>query len=174
MTRHGISMYPDEKWRQQLAATGWALLHGIRAPRDLIAIAESLGRPKASPSGELVRTLVTRDRAVGRRRTFTAECGRGAIPFHTDTAFWPVPARYVVMQVDGDLRRSSRVLSFDALFRALPATARPDIGASVWLCKHPVPSAYRKMTLPIKGWRYDPLTMVPANASAKTSERGDG
>src|SRR5260370_12977058 len=100
----------------ELNTRGWTCVTGSSSRSALLELARSIGRPVPSPSGELVRELAPKPPAAAGRGTLSKAYGMGAFPLHTDTAFWPVPARYVVLLASGDIRRYTSVLTFTDLF----------------------------------------------------------
>ena len=104
-----------------LEASGWALIDTISgASRDelgktILEAAGALGRPVPSlPGRPLVEWLSTVPERT-RRPNLTALHGSGAFPLHTDTAHWPVPARYLFLSCfePGEAGRATLVWRFD-------------------------------------------------------------
>jgi hypothetical protein len=88
-----------------------------------------------SPTGELIKEIRVVSASRARTGTLSATYGSGDFPLHTDTAFWPVPARYVVFQLRGDTRRSTTILSFDDFFRQCDKRTFLLAESSVWLVR---------------------------------------
>lgn len=152
-----------------LATRGWAHFSEVRTTRDLLWVARSLGTPVRAPSGDFVRAIRPVPPAAARSGTLSALCGLGAFPFHTDTAFWPTPCRFLVMRVVGDRRRTTDLLDFDDVWASLDPGLQQDALSSVWRTRRPARGIYCSMRFTIRterGWRYDPAVMEPANASA--------
>jgi alpha-ketoglutarate-dependent taurine dioxygenase len=63
----------------------------------VLAHARTLGRAVPGRTGKLVERLVPTASGDARSRSLSARFGMGAFPFHTDTAHWPMPCRYVVL-----------------------------------------------------------------------------
>src|ERR1700722_13972461 len=92
-------------FRNQLNDHGWACVPSVSNKKELLDLAKSIGTPMLSPSGRVVRELrprLPRDSPMG---TLSSSFSTGSFPLHTDTAFWPMPARYLVFRVEGDYRR---------------------------------------------------------------------
>jgi hypothetical protein len=154
---------------RQLETLGWACVPGIASRSKLLDLARSLGRPLASPSGELVKELIPTSRAEARRGTLSETHGFGPFPLHTDTAFWPVPSRYLVLRAHGDIRRYTSILSFAELFRGATTDLCDFARRSVWLVRTQSGSFYCSMKFRARntiGWRYDQQCMSPANEAA--------
>jgi len=104
---------------ESLDRQGWAFFSGVRTKDGLLSVAQQLGNPIPSSSGELVKVLSPVDGAPRRGGSFSDAHGRGAFPFHTDTAFWGTPCRFLVMHVRGDTRRETHLLNFVSSSAAL-------------------------------------------------------
>lgn len=142
---------------------GWVCLKGVRTTSDMLVVAKALGRPLG------VRILTPVDAAEARSGSLSAAYGRGEFPFHTDTAFWPRPARYLIMRVVGDQRRPTKLLSFEQVRRGLDVRSSLDIERSVWRTRGYAGAFYCSMLLRTGSsysWRYDVQAMMPANRAA--------
>jgi hypothetical protein len=155
--------------RSELKARGWTSVTGIASRAAFIELACSIGRPLHSPTGELVRELTPTRSANAPRGTLSDAYSTGPFPLHTDTAFWPVPSKYVVLRALGDIRRRTTVLTFADLFRE----GAPDLGAladrSIWLVRTPSGSFHCSMKFRSRnatGWRLDGQCMFPINDAA--------
>jgi hypothetical protein len=159
----------DSLMLDSLHQYGWAIPTGVETTADMLRIARTLGRPVPAPTGELVKVLSPTNQDLSRRHTFSASHGQAEFPFHTDTAFWPRPSRYLVMRVVGDRRRPTVILPFRTLMAALGREARRAVERSVWRTRRYCGGIYCSMRFTdggTSGWRFDPQIMVPANASA--------
>jgi hypothetical protein len=153
----------------QLKTCGWTCVSGITNRTELLELARSIGRPVRSPSGELVKELTPTQQSKARRGTLSGTYSMGPFPLHTDTAFWPIPSRYIVLRVRGDIRRYTTFLTFVDLFREGPADLCALVDRSVWLVRTPPRIFYCSMKFrsgPAIGWRYDCQCMSPVNDAA--------
>jgi alpha-ketoglutarate-dependent taurine dioxygenase len=160
--------------QSELNSRGWAAVSGVRDEADLIELARSLGRPVASPTGEILKQLVPRSAAHAGAGTLSAAHGRGPFPLHTDTAFWPAPSRLLLFRAKGDLRRSTTLLSISRLLRELGHKFEALACRSIWLIRTPRRSFYSSMVSFVgdqKCWRYDATCMSPANRAAHEVSR---
>ena len=153
----------------ELDIRGWNCVRGITSQTELLELARSLGRPVPSPTGELVKELRPTTRANARRGTLSYTYATGSFPLHTDTAFWPVPTRYIVLRATGDLRRPTKVLNFANLFWEGTNDYRASAERSIWIMRTPSKSFYCSMKFQsdeATGWRYDGQCMSPMNNAA--------
>jgi alpha-ketoglutarate-dependent taurine dioxygenase len=154
-----------------LRSQGWVALGSESRDTNILTLASAFGVPVRSPTADFVRQLVPKDSTGAVAGTLSAKYGRADFPLHTDTAFWPVPARYLVMRVSGDTRRRTFVAP---ICQALHATIARDISSSVWIIRGGKP-IYVSMKFRVNGevgLRYDPLTMMPANRAAVNVQSG--
>jgi alpha-ketoglutarate-dependent taurine dioxygenase len=135
----------------------------------MVKVACEVGDPLRAPTGEIVKALSPVESHLARPGSLSADFGRDEFPFHTDTAFWATPARYVVMRVVGDVRRTTRLLHFDHIWSALEPRARTDALRSVWRTDEAKGGIYCSLNFSsgsTRGWRFDSKVMKPSNASA--------
>lgn len=68
------------------------------APPDVVRLAASLGRPSGDIGDpRLVRALAPQPSRDVHANTLSRRHGLGPFPFHTETAYWSRPARYVLL-----------------------------------------------------------------------------
>ena len=89
----------------ELDTYGWTYVDGISSCDELLALGRSLGRPVPSPKGEMIKEIRVTPTGKARAGSQSSIYGTGPFPLHTDTVFWPVPVRYVILRAYGDTRR---------------------------------------------------------------------
>ena len=140
---------------------------GITSSEDFLKLATEFGRPIPSRDGAFITKLTVSSHDSGRRNTLSSRYGEGFFPFHTDTAFWATPARFVLLRgVSGNLSRATLLAPFAPLLEELSSST---IERSAWICD--TGRSKRLTTFGFKrdssrGNRYDPNCMTPANKSA--------
>lgn len=95
---------------------GWTALQ-VDTSQEFEILAHTLGTPRPSRSrAEVFERLRVLPRDRARRHSLSAQHGEGAFPFHTDTAHWAEPARYVLLRSETESSRPTRVVDLrDAL-----------------------------------------------------------
>lgn len=95
-----------------LNARGWTVVDGVSSQDELVALGKSLGSCVRTPNGELVKVIrrIPRDQAPTGGQS--ALYGSGPFPLHTDTVFWPLPVRYVLLRGHDDTRRPTTFAAF--------------------------------------------------------------
>ncbi len=64
---------------------------------QLLEIAKNFGVVVPGARGELLQLLSAREKGNGPKGSFSHTVGYGAFPWHTDTAYWDVPTRYLLL-----------------------------------------------------------------------------
>lgn len=86
-------------------------LEGVSDKQDIVDLASSLGQLRTHPNGERVYILKPSDGEQSLDGTFSRLYGYSAFPIHTDTAFWSLPARYVIMAMKSSSKCGTSFLS---------------------------------------------------------------
>lgn len=140
---------------------------GVQDTSAFFELASSLGDPISLQNGTFVKELQVSRHSEAKPNSLSSRFGRGMFPFHTDTAFWRLPARWVLLRaVSGDLERPTHFMSFEKLFRDLTPS---HIRRSAWVCDTGTAKSYSTIffnSAGVEGFRYDPNCMRPANKAA--------
>jgi alpha-ketoglutarate-dependent taurine dioxygenase len=155
---------------EELQSRGWTLVPGVSSRASLIELAHLIGSPVPHPNGELVKEVRVMPTESAKQRTLSSRFGTDSFPLHTDTAFWRVPARYLILRVIGDTRRPTTVLPFRSIINNRSNSVLDWAERSVWYLRTPSQSAYCSMRFrngTSTGWRFDAQCMFPANSSAR-------
>jgi hypothetical protein len=158
----------------ELKRTGWTRVDGVSSPAELLELGRVLGTPIPSPNGEMVKEIRVTPAAEGLPGSQSALHGRGRFPLHTDTVFWPLPVRYVLLRGSGDTRRPTTVLSFARLLGECDKRIGLLAEKSIWLAGAKVKPFYCSLRFRqdgVIGWRYDPDNMSPVNEAAAEVDR---
>ena len=152
-----------------LEKSGWISVKGVSCRAELLELGRAFGCPVPSPNGEMVKEIRVTRAAEAAPGSQSSLYGTGAFPLHTDTIFWPVPVRYVILRARGDTRRPTTVMSFARLFRECGARFSVLAEKSVWLVRTKSSGFYCSFRFRqghSGGWRYDADCMSPANDAA--------
>jgi hypothetical protein len=160
---------------ENLHAKGWMRVGGVSTQEDLLDLGRALGSCERTPNGELIKEIrrVPKDQAPPGSQS--ALYGAGPFPLHTDTVFWTLPVRYVLLRGYGDTRRPTTVMSFRDLLDGVDVKLRIAIDESVWRVSAGSRSFYCSMRFRqdgIEGWRYDADLLIPANKAAQRVAEG--
>lgn len=79
----------------------------------LLALASSFGKVVPGARGEMVQTLPAREKGNGPKGSFSYVVGYEQFPWHTDTAYWDVPARFLLLASEKASSCATTYQSFD-------------------------------------------------------------
>lgn len=154
----------------RLKTEGVVVIDGVHSKDELISLAKSIGKIRPHPNGEYVATLKSSDGRSSLAGTFSNIYGLAAFPFHTDTAFWELPARYIVMGVQKRSRCKTNYISLSDIEKNISGDFLAKARKSIYLSETFEGSKYTSLVFggnEAWGFRFDPNTMTPANAHAK-------
>lgn len=152
----------------ELNKNGAALLACPNSEKELISIASRFGKVLPDNNGKMVQVLKVRPKNTGITGSFSYVMGMGEFPWHTDTAFWDTPARYIILHSGDSSSCPTNFIKFDEL---LPNKKRFQFLSSRAIFTINIPSSikaipfiFRSNTL--NGYRYDQHIMKPYNSEA--------
>ena len=154
--------------------SGWTLVDGVSSKAELLELGRALGCPVPSPNGEMVKEIRVAPTTKAPPGSQSSIYGTGPFPLHTDTVFWPVPVRYVILRAHGDTRRPTTLMSFSNLLLKCDARFSVLAEKSVWIVGTKSKRFYCSLRFrhgDLVGWRYDSDLMSPANAAAIEVEK---
>lgn len=144
------------------------VVDNIRTTAEFIDLAPSIGTLIELSEGKVCQELYVTDSKDAKPNTLSSRYGIGIFPFHTDTAFWKLPARWVLLRaVSGDLDRPTHLQSFQKLFQGV---SRSLVRRSAWICDPGIGRRYSTISFiheGREGFRYDLNCMTPANNAAR-------
>jgi len=118
----------------KLHSRGWTVLEGTNPETPLVETARLFGVPLTGRGGTVEKMLAPKRRDDATPNSMSAQYGLDALPFHTDTAHWSSPARFVVMRalsnptkIPTRLFDSRLLLSADSAFKN-----EEDLRVGVW------------------------------------------
>lgn len=154
----------------ELEEKGWTLVNGVSSGDELLALARVLGTPQPSPNGELIKDIKRVPEGEAPQGSQSSIYGPGRFPLHTDTVFWPMPVRYVLLRGYGDVRRPTTAMSFRELLQNSDDAFLEKAARSVWTVGSAAKGFYCSLKLShcgVEVWRYDSDLMLPGNAAAR-------
>lgn len=100
----------------QLIDEGFALLTRPDNEYELLAVASKYGKIIPDNNGNIVQKVRAKQSGTGIRESFSYCFGLGKFPWHTDTAFWNIPARYIILSSQMSSMCPTNCVKFDKLF----------------------------------------------------------
>lgn len=158
----------------ELLINGWTLFTHDTKDDALIFLANKIGSIYPDNNGNIVQYLKPKDKGQGIKSSFSFNHGFGEFPYHTDTAFWEIPARLILMTSEMKSECDTILIDIKRLLDNLTSDQLTIFYNSVFTLKTPNEIKFVSVLLREKGnsiFRYDPNIMTPFNHSAKiTSE----
>lgn len=149
---------------------GWAEIDGIPSPERVLSLAEENGIITPHPNGEKYNVIKPSDGVASIKGTFSSTYGFEEFPLHTDTAFWPKPARYIVMAIFREDKNATFIINTERIVSGLSRRAKSAAKTAIYKVKIPSGVHFTSFILKesgTRGYRFDPCCMSPANESAK-------
>lgn len=149
---------------------GWAEVENIHSEIDLLNLAEKLGTIIKHPNDEKISYLTPKKKAIAVKGTFSNQFGFDRFPLHTDTAFWAIPARYVILNSVEVSNSNTQIVQFSEVWNQLSEVDKSYSRKAVFIIKTIHNQHYSSLIFRdngIDGFRFDPCTMIPFNESAK-------
>lgn len=158
-----------ERVKRSLRRQGYHLEPAIEQ-KDLLRISCKLGTPKTEVRNpELLRTLSPQPRELAKPNTLSSRFGTSAFPFHTDTAYWEMPARYILFYCLNPGAGKRPTLLADSRRWRLTVGQRENLYEEVWQTINGRPFLCTLMETSVNGplirWDEYCLRSVSRNAS---------
>jgi hypothetical protein len=151
--------------QSDLFTAGWTEIAGVHDDKSLVELAGCMGEILPDHAGNVVAKLTPTLVGQAASRSFSYHYGHGEFPLHTDTAFWPMPARYVLLRSERSSATATLLLSSESVDGAFGLSSARRAIFAVRTTKATVYSA-PFLQPPHIGVRFDPCYMKPANATA--------
>ena len=142
----------------------------------MLRLARSLGIPVPSRrGGPIIDSLKPVVSVNARKRSLSAVFGLGPFPYHTDSANFQVPPRFVIIRLANRAESDRPTLFVDGCKIPQSAVERQILARDVWVVNGGrgrfYTSAFNDSLIPgLLVIRYDPCCMRPAIQSASRSE----
>lgn len=137
---------------------------------DLLSMSSNFGEVIPGARGELVQEIPAREKGNGPVGSFSYTVGYGAFPWHTDTAYWNVPARYLLLTSSEESPCATLYQSFATLRRLIPdfdyLMSRAVFLLDVPGMKHYISPCIKRGN-DVVGYRLDFHIYKPANEEAR-------
>lgn len=159
---------------KELKEIGWTYVDGVTNSNDLIDIGREIGSITMTPNNELVKKITRFSKSDAPKGSQSALYGTGRFPLHTDTVFWELPVKYVILRAHGDVRRPTTLKDIESLFQICDKKYLPLIINSIWYVGQYSKRFYCSLRFNYKDsaiWRIDMDLMKPANKSAIESQK---
>lgn len=158
---------------QELNSVGWCEIQStLTSDEDLIETAKHFGLIILHPNGKCIDQLSPKGKTQAIKDTFSYNYEFGEFPFHTDTAFWNTPVRYILMSCTKS-STSTTIIKWQDMLSLCSDAERKILEKAIFLIKTPRYSFYTQLFNRYSSetfFRFDPNCMFPKNNSAKVAE----
>jgi alpha-ketoglutarate-dependent taurine dioxygenase len=154
---------------KKLNFNGWIEFNSMTDDLTLINISKSLGGILKHPNGNNVEYLKPRYKKDSAKNTFSYNYEFDRFPLHTDTAFWEIPARFVLMSCEEASNTATTIITYEEIYKNLTPSEISELKKSVFLVKTPTKNFYTSFInkyLDHTFIRFDGNCMKPFNKSA--------
>lgn len=115
-----------------LATFGFHYSRNVDSTR-LLQIAKVLGKPAGElRSSAIVRKITPQPLHLAKPNTLSSRFGEGEFPFHTDTAYWEVPAKYVLLHCESPGSGARPTILIDIKSWDLTTDEKSNLCSEVW------------------------------------------
>ncbi len=149
---------------------GWLEFSGIESIQSVLTLANEFGDIIAHPDGNEFNIITPRKKNNSYPGTLSHLHEYGEFPLHTDTAFWSVPARYIVLAMLIENNNSTLVVSADKIFNSLDAEVKKIAREAVFKVETPFGEFDTRAIFEKSGEigiRFNACCMTPSNSSAE-------
>ncbi len=155
---------------EELERTGWVQIDGVESKSDLLSIASDIGIIKPHPNGESIFCLTPSNGTTAVKGTFSNVFGYSEFPLHSDTAFWDIPARYLVLGMIDQSNCDTHVVSTTDIFNKLGNEVSKLAKKSIYMIDTIEGKKYASLYFSHNsktGFKFDANCMKPVNRDAK-------
>lgn len=108
-------MIDYEQIKEELRSEGVVSFSVDKTKYPLLKLVSSIGRIVPGDRGEMIQSLQAQEKGAGSFGAFSYSVGYGPFPWHTDTAYWELPVRYLLLTSDKTSPCATLFRSFDSL-----------------------------------------------------------
>ncbi len=156
---------------KELINKGWTILQNQQLDDEgLLKIASKFGTPFPDSNNFLVQELKAKNKHTGIIESFSYNYGLDAFPYHTDTAFIEIPARYLLLTSLFESKTTTNLIDLKDCFDKLSSDELKIFEKSIFLLSTPIEKKFTSLMFNhdgLIGIRYDPNIMTPYNSSSK-------
>lgn len=123
-----------------------------------------------SDTKEVIHLLRPKEKNTGIKDSFSYKHGLAPFPYHTDTAFWPLPTRYFVLASVKESKCITFLIDFTDLINSASQTEVNILYKSIFVIKTPFEVRFTSLLSKINNnfiLKYDPNIMFPYNNYSK-------
>nr|WP_199001847.1 TauD/TfdA family dioxygenase [Flavobacterium sp. ASV13] len=153
-----------------LNSKGWIEFNSMTDDGTLIKISKSLGKVLKHPNGNDIEYLKPKHKKDSVKNTFSYNYEFERFPLHTDTAFWEIPAKFVLLSSNELSHTATTIIAYEDIYKSLSISEISEIKKSIFIVKTATKNFYTSFInkyLDDNFIRFDSNCMKPVNKSAK-------
>lgn len=157
---------------KELNSKGWIEFNSMNDDYTLINISKTLGEILKHQNGNDVEYLKPKYKKDAIKNTFSYKYEYDRFPLHTDTAFWEIPAKYVLLSCDELNNTATTIITYEEIYKHLTTSEILELKKSIFLVKTSTKNFYTSFMnkyLDHTFIRFDSNCMKPINKSANTT-----
>lgn len=155
----------------ELNLHGWCEIPvHLKNENELIDIANRIGKVLKHPNGNMIDIIKPKMKSEAIKNSFSYNYEYGVFPLHTDTAFWNIPARYVLLSNDKSSNTATTIVHTNEFIKLLSDKELQEIKKSIFVVKTQNANFYTKIinrNAQDFFFRFDLNCMKPVNSSAE-------
>lgn len=154
----------------ELNLKGWIEFYSLNNDEYLIDISKKIGEIINHPNGKLIDYLTPKVKTEAKKNTFSYNFEHQKFPLHTDTAFWNLPARFVLMSCEDTSETATTFVTYDEICKILTESELVNLKKSIFLVKTTNKNFYTSLINTYENntfLRFDRNCMKPINKNAK-------
>ncbi|MBR5352378.1 MAG: TauD/TfdA family dioxygenase [Bacteroidales bacterium] len=101
--------------KDTLNKQGYVIFNLENSEQNLLDIASLFGKIVPGDNGALVQQLLAQEKGNGSYGAFSYSVGFNQFPWHTDTAYWDIPIRYLMLASEKPSPCATLARTFDSL-----------------------------------------------------------
>lgn len=152
-----------------LQTNGWVEIENISSDKDLLKLSNELGQIIPQHGGQLIYKLSPSNGKNSVRGSFSNIHGFGSFPLHTDTAFWSVPVRYILLSSIYPSSCNTILTNSHLMLNQFESKDRENAKRAIFKVRTSHSQFYSTLIFNEKkdtGIKYDPACMFPVNKYA--------
>lgn len=153
-----------------LEKKGISIIEENYSDKELISFANKMGVIMPDDNGLDIQILTPKNKGEGIRDSFGYNYGAKDYPYHIDTAFWSIPARYLILKSEYKSTCNTYYLRFEDIFSFFTEQELKEIDHASCLIKTFNVRRFTSLKFKVNdiiGFRYDPNTISGYNKEAK-------
>ena len=162
-------MFNEKELKDKLQREGFVVFDYDKSQIELSVLASLFGNVVPGDKGDIIQTLKAQDKGNGSYGSFSYKVGFDSFPWHTDTAYWEEPVRYLILTSDKPSPCATTVRTFASIENVIEDFAYL-VDRAVFMLDIPGKRRFLSPLLrkgAVKGYRLDFHIYRPMNEEAK-------